>query len=68
MTTICLEYMFIDVAYYYYKICKLKIRGQILRVAYYIVEFEHLHIQLKVTLIKTKPVEVTSETLVENLS
>ena len=32
MTMICLEYMFkfIDVAYYYYYICKLEIKGEIL--------------------------------------
>ena len=43
-------------------------RRNLVCVAYYVVEFEHVHIQLKVTLVKTKPVEIISEKLVENLS
>ena len=43
-------------------------RKNLVWVAYHVVEFEHLHIQLKVGLVKTKAVRVTSETLVENLS
>ena len=37
-------------------------------VAYYVVVFEHLHIKLKGTLVKIKTFEVTSETLVQNVS
>ena len=44
------------------------IRRNLVFVAYYVAVFEHLHIQLKVILVKTKTFEVTSETLVQNLS
>ena len=43
-------------------------RRNLVFVAYYLLEFEHLHIKLKVTLVKTKTVEITSESLVQNLS
>ena len=43
-------------------------RWNLVCVAYYVAVFEHPRIQPKVTLVKTKTVEITSETLVQNLT
>ena len=43
-------------------------RRNLVCVPYYVVVFEYLRIQLKATLVKTKTNEITSKTLVQNLS